>query len=369
MNKLKIGIITFHKALSYGAGFQAYALQEYLIQKGHEVEIIDYVPKRFTFGGLVLKQPKNKSLKSKVIKFIPYTVCKCTQFLLMKRFVQKYIKLSFLKYKSSKDFIDADYNYDDVVTGSDQVWNLNFDSFDAIKPYLLDVKDEHIKRISYASSIGMDSFDEIDNATKKEFSKLLLKYSKISVRENSAVELLASIGVESQLVLDPTFLLKKEEWLRLLAPPKIKQKYVFIYGLYRNKGLYKFANELAQKNGLAIVNMADSYDFNFKAKNKIVVTHEKLLGYIANAECVITDSFHGTALSVNMEKPIFVFPAPRYNTRLESLIGLLGLQDRYVANTDFVVDGIDMDYAKISKKLEMERNKSFEFLNEALNEE
>ena len=364
---MKIGIITFHKALSYGAGFQAYALQEYLIQKGHEVEIIDYVPKRFSFGCLVFKQSKSKSLKSRIIRFIPYTICKGTQFWLANRFANKHINLSSSKYRYSYDFGNESFHYDVIITGSDQVWNINYDAFDAIKPYLLDIKDEHIKRISYASSIGMDSFDGIDNATQKEFSDLLLKYYKISVREDRAVCLL-EIGIKSQQVLDPTFLLRKDDWQHFAQAPNHKQKYVFVYGLYRNKELYDFANKIAEKNGFSVINMADSYDFNLKAKNKIVVTHEKLLGYIANAQCVVTDSFHGAALSVNMEKPLFVFSAPRYNTRLESLIHLFDLQERYVSKKDFNFSDYNMDYIQITEKLEKERKKSIEFLNEALNE-
>ena len=365
---MKIGIITFHKALSYGSEYQSFALQQYLTKLGHHVEIIDYVPKRFKFFHLVFKQSTNKPLKERLIKYLPYIACKCTEYITTQLFVKKHLTLSKKSYEDSNSFEENLLDYDVYVTGSDQVWNFNLDSFETVKPYLLSFANKTAKKISYASSIGMDSYDDLDSELKDNARNLLLEYSAISVREKRAVEILKSIGVESQWVLDPTFLLNSQDWEKLAKPKSIKGKYVFVHGLYRNKELYKFANKLAKENNLKVVNLANCYDFNLKAKNEVFVSCEKLLSYIRDAECVVTDSFHGTALSINMNTPLYIFPALRYNSRLASLVNLLNLQNRYIVDKDYDNKAIKMDYTEINSILNEERKKSYDFLERAINE-
>lgn len=364
---MKIGIITFHKALSYGSEYQSFALQQYLTKLGHTVEIIDYVPPRFKFSSLVFKRPKNRPLKEQIIKYIPFTTCKFTEYVTTQLFVKKHLTLSENCYTYLKDFQDKPLDYDVYVTGSDQVWNFNFDTLDIVKPYMLSFAKNPAKKISYAASIGMDSYDALEPELKKAANELLSDYSAISVRENRAVEILDSIGVKSQWVLDPTFLLRGDDWKSLAKKKTNKGKYIFVYGLYRNKKIYKFANKIAKENNLKVINLANCYDFNLKAKNKIFVSCEKLLSYLRDAECVVTDSFHGTALSINMNKPLYVFPALRYNSRLASLIELLGLQDRYVTDENYDNKKIEMDYSSVNAILDEERKKSYDFLDKAIN--
>ncbi len=365
---MKIGIITFHRALSYGAGYQTWALARYLKNLGHAVEIINYIPTRFTFKNLVFGQLCKKSLKEFLVKCAPYVVCKTTEFITTKNFAKKHLTVSGKTYKKPNDLTQQSSDYDLLITGSDQVWNLKFDTLQNIKPYLLNFENDKSKKISYASSIGMDSFNDITDDTKEEFARLLSGYKVISVRESSAVELLKTLGVDAKLVLDPTFLLNGDDWRSLAKNKKQPEKYVFVYGLYRNKELHKFANNLAKAHNLKVINLATTYDFNKNAKNKIIASHEEVVGYINNAECVVTDSFHGTALSVNMQKPLYIFPAPRYNTRLESLIKLLGLESHYVLSGNQNLCDTTMDYTEINAKLEEERKKSYEFLGRAINE-
>ncbi len=364
---MKIGIITFHRALSYGAGYQTLALQNYLKDLGHTVEIIDYIPTRFTFKNLVFGQLFKKNFKEFLVKCIPYILCKTTEFFTTKHFAFKHLNVSKKRYKTASGLNSATLDYDLLITGSDQVWNLKFDALENIKPYLLEFESDRTKKVSYASSIGMDNFDEVGSTVKEEFTSLLSGYKIIAVRESSAVELLKGLGIDAELVLDPTFLLNGDIWRAIAKEHKVKEKYVFVYGLYRNNELHRFANELAKKHGLSVINLATTYDFNKNAKNKIIASHEDVLGYISGAECVVTDSFHGTALSVNMQKPLYIFAAPRYNTRLASLIKLLGLEHRYVSEDNQTVCDITMDYEEIHRKLMAEREKSYDFLERAIN--
>lgn len=364
----KVEIITFHKAISYGAGLQAYALQEYIKNLGCEVEIIDYVPYRFSGVYSIFHQPKATNLLKRIIKFLPYIICKSTGYFIVQKFNKKYLNLSCDSFKNEKELVTYDFKGHIFITGSDQVWNFNFDIFSNIKPYVLSFTKNNDIRIAYASSIGMENFDSLNNAEKKEFKWLLERYKKISVREDSAVKLLNGIGIESVQLLDPTFLLEGEYWRSFACKKKKTKKYIFVYGLYRNKELYVLANLIAKKTNLHIINMADSYDFCMNANNKIVVTHKQLLCYIANADCVITDSFHGAALSLNMNVPLFIFSSARYNGRLESLVKLMRIEDRYITDKDYSrYTNFSMNYSDINKILEQERLKAKKYLFDCLN--
>lgn len=364
----KIGIITFHKALSYGAGFQAYALQKYLEDCGYQVELIDYVPPRFQQKN-IFKIPNAKSILKKIIKCLPYIVCMETSYRLTTRFCNKYLKLSPKSFCNMEQLENYKWDYDMFITGSDQVWNLDFDKFDYIKPYLLSFVPKGKKKIAYAASIGMNDLESVEPTVKSNYLNLLHQYDKISVRECFAKNLLNKNQIDATWVLDPTFLLDKTAWGKLSRKPhRIPQKsFVYVYGLYRNKDLYKLAHHIAEENNYDIVNMADGYDICRGAYNDIIVLHEEVLWYLQNAECVLTDSFHGVALSINFNTPFYIFKARRYNTRIESIIQLFSLEDRVVEDVECIdVKKLGLDYRKINEYLAEERLNAKQYLSEAL---
>lgn len=363
----KIGVITFHKAISYGAGFQAYALQRYLEKEHYEVEIIDYVPKRFSMFNAIFVQPKRNSLIKSIIKFLPYVVSKTCNYVLTLRFNGRFLHLSEKRFVNNQMLKDYAQKYDIYITGSDQVWNLSYDEFENIKPYLLNFAPEAARKISYAASIGMKELGEYEELFNTAFKYYLRRYDRVAVREESAKIMLKNIGIDSSVVLDPTFLLDKQEW-KIIASNVNLENYIFVYGLYRNKSLYKLAKRISKKYNYKIVNMADSFDFLNGAYNKIITTHEKLLGYILKAKCVITDSFHGTVLSLNMNTPVYIFPALRNNSRLESLIDLFNLKERYIDSLEKInyINDISMEYENINEKIEIERGKAYLYLKDAL---
>ncbi len=356
--KKEIGVLTFHKAVSYGAAYQTYALQTYLNGIGYDVKIVDYIPPRFTTFNSIFSMPANGNKVKKIIKFIPYVLSKATSVYMLQRFNKKYLTLTD-SYCTEQELIDSDLRFDTFITGSDQVWNLEFDKFENIRPYLLSFTKQ--KKISYAASIGMTSFEGCPEKILHQFINLLNQYDSISVREVSAKILLDSIGIESEWVLDPTFLLKRSDWEKISQKPK-ESSYVLVYGLYRNKTLYKIAKSIAKNNGLKIVNVSDNYDFCSSAKNKVIITHEQLLGYLMNAECVVTDSFHGLALSVNFNTPFYVVPAKRYNTRIDSLLKMFELSNRCITEENSFPSDYVINFERVNSKLKIEREKAYYYL-------
>ena len=219
-NKKRIGILTFHTAINYGAVLQAYALQKYLNEQGYDCEVIDYQCKKINDNYKILKI-KSKNLKKIIISFLkaPLLFLQRKKF---KKFVINNIRLSNQKYYPY-NITSSNKYYDCFITGSDQVWNLSLTNNDM--SYFLDFATK--KRISYAASNGTEEISEKDF---KKVSNYLQKFSAISVREKGLQNsLMNKISISIIKVLDPVFLLDVESWNNLLPNFNCKEKYILAY--------------------------------------------------------------------------------------------------------------------------------------------
>ena len=207
---MKIGIITFNSAHNYGAVLQAWALQEYLKSDGHEVEIINYrLPA--TDNLYKLYKPRNPFKRGKLNKAVhllqylkkmksePNKTRKYREF---ERFINHTLNTTeaITKYP---DLNKANFDYDIMIAGSDQIWNGGLTK--GVNPaYLLSFGKEEIKRVSYAASIGRDEIPEVEHML---FSRYLRNFDYISVREEKAKEAISKLSdKEVSVVLDPTLL-------------------------------------------------------------------------------------------------------------------------------------------------------------------
>lgn len=364
---MKISIITLHRITNFGSLLQTYATQTYLENVGHTVEVIDYIPEGLSFKRAVFPK-KNGSLIKKAIKFMPLFFVNAVQFQMVNRFIKKHIHVTKKRYYTFKELLQDVPNADVYISGSDQVWNTqNNNPAEDIKAYYLCFVPDNKKKIAYAGSFGKTKFDEMES---KRIAEWLNRYDAISVREDTALETLEDLGMDKGIhVVDPTLLLGKEDWLSFcnLQPPKYK--YLFIYNLNRNKILEKLAREIAKKKGLKIINFSDTLEFVAGAKNRMFNTAYDFLNYIAHADFVVTDSFHGTAFSLNFGRQFVSLPAPKYNSRLESILrktNLIG--ERFVSTVEqgLLAAEHEIDYAVVNQLLEKEREKSRDYLRNAL---
>lgn len=95
-----------------------------------------------------------------------------------------------------------------------------------------------------------------------------------------------------------------------------------------------------------------------------------LLSYIDNAEFILTDSFHGTAFSINFEKQVFVVYPEHHNTRLKSILQITECLHRVLTPDDIDIANIrPIDYIKVNETILKERKRSFEFLERACQSE
>lgn len=365
---MKVEIVTLHRITNFGSMLQTYATQNVIERLGHQVEVLDYVPEGMTFKRA--NWPKNGApIWKKIIKLFPLLIVNIVEFSDVNRFLNRYINLSSKRYNSYKDIIKDIPEADAYLSGSDQVWNTqNNNPPEDLKAYYLGFAPEGKKRIAYAGSFGKNKFTEEEEKIIKEY---IAKYDYISVREDEGLNILHHFGFDKGVhVVDPTLLLRGEDWKKF-APVKKAPKpgYVFVYNLNRNGLVKELAKAIAKEKGLRIINFADTFDFIKGAKNRLGNKAEDFVNHIVYADYVVTDSFHGTAFSINLNRQVIVVRAPRYNSRIESILRLSGLlETRMVGSVEEGLEAIKtpIDFQKVNPRIEEARNKSFSYLRGAL---
>lgn len=317
---MKIGIVTFNRANNFGAFLQAYALNSYLKSCGYDAEFIDVkfnaAPPSETAGQE--KTGKLKKIRDGIIRRL-----KARAFDELRK---KYFKIT-------PFFLDGDSNnsafkdnYDAVIAGSDQVWNTDITrSTEAF--YLNFVK--KASKISYAASYGTDVLNKTEiNLSKKN----LPSYKAVSVRERVNAEYLSkSLGINASVVCDPVFLLDRNEWLKLLKIKK--QNYILVYYMENSKQLKAAIETVKEKFGLPVKYVQGGLDKIEGTSSTFVGSPVKFLETIANAEIIITNSFHATAFSIIFHKRLYVVSHSKWNARLDNLLEY-GKAKAFIINSD-----------------------------------
>lgn len=372
---MKISVITLHTVNNYGSALQTYATQTVLQKLGHTVEFVDYWRKDNAGEGAVDKAMKSPSMQK--IRFLwdwsdlsRSAVRIPLRFLLaykrrpMQDFLKARVNLTPHTYYSMDDLLEDTPQADVYMTGSDQVWNSIWNQ-GIEKPYFLEYAPEGKKRVAFSASIGRTelSADEIP-----ETVSMLKKYSAISVREESAVSLLKSLGIKAQLILDPTLMLSGREWEKIAEVPKVKKPYLLIYQLNSNRQMDRFAVNLAKRKGWDVVRICFAVpSIQRGVKCVISPSVEQLLGYLLQAECVLTDSFHATAFSLNLGRDFICVLPKRFGTRIESILKLTGTENRLLRDySDYEIVNQTIDKAHVQSVFAKERARGVAFLQSAL---
>ena len=234
------------------------------------------------------------------------------------------------------------------------------------------------KRIAYGPSIGVN---ELTNKQKLFYRRMLKGYKAIGLREASAVRLLSECtDIELFNVLDPTFLLDKNQWLDALGDcPNPQFKYFLCYFVGTdNNAWISDVLDIASNVGTKIINISSEGIIEDIPKDINVIEGagvREFINYIANAECVFTDSFHATAFSIIFNKELLVYKRfldtdkKSQNSRLYDVLNRFGLVDRLVSgdNAKSVLSK-KIDYGIINNKLEIFRTDSIRFIEENIKE-
>lgn len=333
---MKVGILTYHRAENYGALLQAYALKTYLQSLGHEVGFVDYWPDYHEeyFKIFSKKRFHEASLRGKLVQIYYlffWGIIRKRRKANLQEFMYKQLGLSSKpKYRTKDDICDE---FDVVFYGSDQIWRKQgMKSFPGFDSWYWGADNVKAKKVAYAASMGNVNVDDND----RTFIKACLnKFDAISVREDSLKKLLDSLAVSSELVIDPVFLLDAKEWIKLTSDVKpLKDRYVLVYNLLGNDETVRFAENLVKEKNLKIIEITKKYKF-FALSNRYNYTAsvEDFLSLIYHADYVVSNSFHGVALSIIFKKQFFATGMGHKADRVLSLLSLLNLRERYVNKT------------------------------------
>lgn len=344
---MKAGILTFHNSRNYGAVLQAYALCSVMNRLGVETEIINYRSANIE-DKLKLWNPM-KNLPKAVLQFI-FRYRKKRAFDSFEKNVLKTGKNAIKR----DTVIDELNKYDEVIVGSDQVWNEKIIGNDST--YFL--PDVNGKKIAYAASVG----DTVD--ISRDILKYIKKYDCVSVREERLNQVLVSQGIESRTCCDPTVLAGVDCFEKITADPIMKEDYVFVFMIWDSPRLLENAKKFAQANGLKIINNKSSLEFFLHCKP------EEFLSWIKNASFVFTNSFHGTVFSLLFHKR-FVSSICKNNNeknlRVKELMIYLGCENNIINDENSQIETIKkLDYDMIEKKLQNMREESMIYLKKSL---
>lgn len=372
-----VAVMTLHNSPNYGSCLQTYATQVVLSGIGVAPRIIDYyredaIPENETDralnGQLVKKMPIFRLPGVKALARIPVSRIVARRAAPLNEFRRSRLALTDRKYYSYED-LEADPPQADIYcTGSDQVWNSVWNKgFN--KAFYLEFAPVEAKRIAYAASIGKSSLEEWEKAPMRE---ALLKYSHISVREEEAVELLDSIGVPGAVpVIDPTLMLDRSAWGRIASKESVpEQPYILIYQLNKNPEFDQYAQKLSKKLHLPLYRIAYGVHEKRKGEHTIVCPKvEEFLGLFMNAEYVLTDSFHGTAFSLNLGRKFVSISPGRFSGRIMNLLKMTGVTDHYLEDyRDVKIADNPIDFGYVQSVFKDKRLRAETFLRNAINE-
>ncbi len=192
------------------------------------------------------------------------------------------------------------YGFDALIVGSDQVWRPMY-NYNIEDCFLSFVSHMNLKRVAYAASFGTDKWEFTQQQTE-QCAVLAKRFDGISVREKSGVALCNKyLGVNATHVLDPTLLMKSQDYIKLCSHISKREPFIFAYVLDESEEKIKSIVNFAERRGLP---------YFIKGADNTVSdddTIELWLSYFRDAAFVVTDSFHGTAFSIIFNKDFYVF--------------------------------------------------------------
>ncbi len=378
----KVGIITLYKDnRNYGGLLQAYALNRAIDELGFSSEILNYVQNRNSyrlnrFLNLGIRRTI-EYFRNKVITVAEYRkrpeLGRCIR--IRNQCLHEFeTEIPHSGVVSDNDISSVAGQYSILVCGSDQIWNPGLWS----PVMFLDIPGFSGRRFSYAASIGRSMLTDKE---KNFVSRYIGALDAISVRETSAANLIQAITDKAvKVVLDPIFLLGSDKWLQFAKKPEnVPDEFVFSFFLGSNKGVKKKIYEIY--NGVTPIITIPHLQTGYKEEDEVYsdiqlykIGPREWVWMILNAEMVFTDSFHGTAFSVNLGREFCCFPKGKsndsqsINSRLLDLLRIFRLEERYICNLEnFEKATNPIDKKFVNSVICEKKRESFEFLNTSLN--
>lgn len=360
----KVGIITVHCADNYGSVLQTLALQEAVKKLNYKCGVIPYCPKQICGDYRVLWTVEE------IKKAAPYgavAVLRSVIWIRIKKFPQfLHRKIKFMQFRNKFFTYVKDKSADTLICGSDQLWNPDITKgFD--KNYFLSFAEEQQRCISYAVSMGK----EYSETEKQCIKPLLQNLDAISVRESSDLYVVRELYRGNVVkACDPVLLFTKQFWKKFEKKSKVNtdEDYIFYYTLQPEQYQIEFVNKLSKKTSCKMVHFfygrlerrleGEKETFYFEGP-------QEFLYLIHHAKYVVTDSYHGTVLSLIYKKQFYSFKPVKKGGRLEDVLNEVGLSNRLFSKTNEIkiLENISsQEFAEADKKINQMRELSRAYL-------
>lgn len=371
---IKVGILTFHFSDNYGALFQAYALKSFFEHNGCDVNFIDYHPDYIEDGGFSWSNPFSRgNVKALYLAasgiYNKLVTPACYQYS-MDKFRSTYLDVGSKKFKEGSSVDEMLKGYDLVVCGSDQIWNPSI-QYGVDPVYFFGGSTSLTRKISYAPSFGSGAVDGIYH---KKISDLLEGLDAISIREESGADFIENIiGRRPVVVPDPTIL--NPDFSRIYEEhdvTKSDEPYAFLYYLRTNEGIPEASRYIEDEFGCKIYEVHNPHRRWSGSGEILYPSPGQWLYLLRNSEIVLTNSFHGVALSIVNNKR-FVYMSikgsrSKMNARAFNLLKATGLE----ANIAYSLEDVQriltssIDWVSVNKKVAAMQNVGVGYLNDQI---
>lgn len=354
------GLSGYWYTANYGAALTGYALYTYISALGYSVLMIDLPGFQFAENHMYRDD------------YSP-----------TRRFIQMNCSVS-KKYQTEVELLEINELCNDFILGSDQMWNWGKNHYrDEGAFYLLDYVSNEKRKIAYGTSFGVDKF-EGSSEDKGIFGYLLNRFTEVSVREKEGAEIAKELfGVDAVVVVDPVFLLSKDDYIQhirfcTIDKNKIPDKFIFLYLLQPTKEKLEYARKAARILNLNVIAVSDldpsyveyvgcvPWDMDYLQKIEVA----DWLHLMNEAEYVITDSYHGFCFSLILHKQFTALKPRGGLNRFYTVAEIAEISERICVNLDedncIKILNKTTDYRTIDRYLEKKINESKEWLRNVL---
>lgn len=320
----KVGILTRHVYPNYGSLLQSYALEHALASLGAAARVIDYFPttdRPFKLAGSRLKESR---VRDSAVKSAAYLMIQtpnmATMSLRFRKFQREYLTLT-RTCADDRSVLDVADDLDLVITGSDQVWNSIHGQLDPV--YFLNGQKPD-KKHSYAASFGSSAPSAADI---ERVAAWLQDYKSVSVREPSAQSVLEEMGIPSRVDVDPVLLHGRGYWTDFSSSYlPVDDEYILVYQLHNTPGFTDRLAAIQRRHNLPVRRVTPDAKMLVEHRaSDYLVDPAKFVALFRDASYVVTDSFHGTAFSLALGRPVYALLPQSNSTRNEDLLASVGL--------------------------------------------
>ena len=355
---MKIGILSMQKVMNYGSFLQGFALKKTIEGLGHYCEFIDIE-------------------KGKI-----FPELKRTPSFIMKKVLERYFKLdvftrihyiSRFQHRFNSEFFDllganthTVQKFDTVVIGSDEVFNFAQRVPWGFTPQLYGKVRNTNKVISYAGSFGHTTMFDIEHyGLRTEISDALNSMAAISVRDINSSDIVKKLtGKVPHVNIDPVLMF---DFLPYVKLPSIKD-YIIVYSYpnrIKSKNEITAIKEFAQKYNKKLISIGFYFPW---CDETVIPTPFEVLGYIKQADYIVTDTFHGSVMSLKFNRPFVALVRNTNKQKMTSLLSQFGLGDRMLEDVKLLEETMmkKIDYSAVNSQLEFERERSLDYLKHNL---